>query len=142
MYLGCDGVGLGDCRRYEIRPPPPGLLFTERSWDAQCGDQPVEYQRCSSTWRRTMVGDWLGDYPARTGCRPIQNLPDLHMPPPASICRGDLPRVELPGDGVEARVTRGLNLSNDQQNVGSELRCLRFACQAHALDRAGGIRRT
>jgi hypothetical protein len=36
----------------------------------------------------------------------------------------------------------GLNLSNDQQNVGSELRCLRFACQAHALDRAGGIRRT
>jgi hypothetical protein len=33
---------------------------------------------------------------------PHQNLPHLHMPPLAAVGGGDLPSVELPGDGVEA----------------------------------------
>jgi hypothetical protein len=41
--------------------------------------------------------------------------------------------LELPGDGVEARVTGGLDLSNDRQNVGRELRRLRLTGRAHAF---------
>jgi hypothetical protein len=58
-------------------------------------------------------------------------------PAHASLC--DLPSVELPGDGVEARMAGGLNVSNDRQNVGGKLRGLRLTSHAHALDDTGGV---
>jgi hypothetical protein len=60
------------------------------------------------------------------------------MSPSATVSGRYLPSVELPGDGVEARVTGGLNLSNDRQNVGRELRRLRLTGRAHAFHGAGG----
>jgi hypothetical protein len=63
---------------------------------------------------------------------PIQNLPHLHMPPLPTVSGSDLPSVELPGDGVEACMTSRLDVPNDRQHVGGELRCLRLAGHASA----------
>jgi hypothetical protein len=71
---------------------------------------------------------------------PIQNLPHLHMPPLPTVSGSDLPSVELPGDGVEACMTSRLDVPNDRQHVGGELRCLRLAGHAHALYRPGGVK--
>jgi hypothetical protein len=48
------------------------------------------------------------------------------MSPSVTVSGRYLPSVELPGDGIEARVTGGLDLSNDRQNVARELRRLRL----------------
>jgi hypothetical protein len=63
------------------------------------------------------------------------------MPPPATVSCGNLPGVELPGYGVEARMTGGLNLPNDRQDVGSKPGSLRHPGDTHPLYRAGGVRR-
>jgi hypothetical protein len=73
--------------------------------------------------------------------RPTQNLPHLRMPPLATVSRSDFPRVQLPGDGIEACVASRLDVPNDRQHVRSELRRLRLAGHAHALDGAGGVGR-
>jgi hypothetical protein len=64
------------------------------------------------------------------------------MPPLATVRGGDLPSVDLPGDGVEARKATRLDISNDRQDVGRKLRRLCLAGHAHALDGAGGTGRT
>jgi hypothetical protein len=57
------------------------------------------------------------------------------MPPLATVSGGDLsPRVELPGDCIEACMTSRLDIPNDRQDVGSELRCLHL-CGPHACAR-------
>jgi hypothetical protein len=40
------------------------------------------------------------------------------MPPLATVSGGDLPSIELPGDGVEACMTGGLDFANDRYDVG------------------------
>jgi hypothetical protein len=39
------------------------------------------------------------------------------MPPPTTVSGCDLPRVELPGDGVEALMADRLDIPNDWQVV-------------------------
>ena len=48
------------------------------------------------------------------------------MYPWATISRGDLPDIELTGDGVEAGVTCRLDIPNDRKDVAREL------CRLHA----------
>jgi hypothetical protein len=48
------------------------------------------------------------------------------MPPLAAVGSGDFPSVELAGDCVETCVARRLDVPNDRQHDGSELRCLRL----------------
>jgi hypothetical protein len=57
-----------------------------------------------------------------TGRRSIQYLPYLHMPPLATVRGSDLSSVELSGDGIKACVAGRLDVPNDRQHVGSELR--------------------
>jgi hypothetical protein len=52
----------------------------------------------------------------------IQYLPHLHMPPLPTVSGSDLPSVELPGDGVEARKASRLDVPNDRQDVGRKSR--------------------
>jgi hypothetical protein len=68
------------------------------------------------------------DYPAAfvlavltTDRRPIQNQPNLHKPPLATVSSGNLPRVELPGNGVEALMAGRLYVPNDRPNIACEL---------------------
>ena len=61
---------------------------------------------------------------------PTQNLPDLHKPPLATVSGGDLPSVELTGNGVEACIACRLDFANDRYHVGRKLRRprLRASC--------------
>jgi hypothetical protein len=72
---------------------------------------------------------------------PRQNLPHLHMPPPATICGSNISSVELSGNGVEACMAGRLEVSNDWQQ-GRKLRRNHPTGRAHALHGAGGIKRT
>jgi hypothetical protein len=102
------------------RQQPPGYA---RSAGSLAQSLPREIRR-----RRRMDPEHRGRRPA-----------DLNWSlSPAAVGGRYLPSVELPGDGVEARVTGGLNLSNDRQNVGRELRRLRLTGRAHAFHGAGG----
>jgi hypothetical protein len=74
---------------------------------------------------------------SRTGRRPTQNLPHLHMPPAATVSCSDLPRVELSSDAVETCVTGRLDVPNDRQDVGRKLGRLRLTGHAHPLHGAG-----
>jgi hypothetical protein len=61
------------------------------------------------------------------------------VPPLPTVSGGDLPSVELSGNGVEACKTSRLDISNDRQDVGRKLSPLGLAGHAHALDGAGGV---
>jgi hypothetical protein len=49
-------------------------------------------------------------------------LPHLYVPPLPTISGSDLPGIELPGDGVEARKASRLDVPNDRQDVGRKSR--------------------
>jgi hypothetical protein len=51
---------------------------------------------------------------SRLAGRSIQNLPHLHMSPPAAISRRYLPSIELAGDRIAACVTGRLDVPNDR----------------------------
>jgi hypothetical protein len=60
------------------------------------------------------------------------------MPPLATVCGTDLPRVELSGNGVEACMAGRLDVPNDRQDVGREfhacaLRATRMRSTAPAV---------
>jgi hypothetical protein len=54
------------------------------------------------------------------------------MSPWATISRGDLPLVELPGDGVQACMPGRLDIPNDRKDVAREL-CRLHASHPYAL---------
>jgi hypothetical protein len=60
------------------------------------------------------------------------------MPQLATVSGSHLPRLELSGNGAEACMSGRLNVPNDREHVGSELRCLRPTSHRHALHGAGG----
>ena len=60
------------------------------------------------------------------------------MPPLAAVSGGDLPRIQLSGNGVEACVTSRLDVANDRQDVGRKLCRLRPTGYAHALEAPAG----
>jgi hypothetical protein len=68
---------------------------------------------------------------------PISPLP-AHT---STVGGGDLPRVELRGDCIEARVAGRLNVPNDWQDIGRKLRRPRLAGHAHVPDGARGVGR-
>jgi hypothetical protein len=69
----------------------------------------------------------------------LQDLAHLNVRPPAASGCSDLPGVELASDGIEARMARRLQLSNQRQDIGRELTRPRLEGVADALYCAGRI---
>jgi hypothetical protein len=105
-----------------------GAIAEDELWSAPLSGRVQEITRPPSPWTSGVHHQ-----------TPALNLSQLHMPPPATVSGGDLAGVQLPGDGVEARMTGRLDLPDNRQNVGRELRRLRLAGHPHALNGSGGV---
>jgi hypothetical protein len=65
---------------------------------------------------------------------PISAAPSHHCP---RLAVATFRAFELPANGVEACMAGSLNVPNDRQYVGSELRCLRWATRMRSMASAG-----